>query len=137
MDHTALIQTFEQVDAQIADLERILNERGSLPLHETVEHAMALTKQLIIAYIADVGEKTPPSQGDDLLDVFKVLVKSDPSWNTIRDNCRELVYYRNCIAMERPDALPQNPEKMAVRTLRHLYLFMKTRCMREDRLEMA
>lgn len=137
MDHTALIQTFEQVDAQIADLERILNERGSLPLQETVEHAMALTKQLIIAYIADVGEKTPPSQGDDLLDVFKVLVKSDPSWNTIRDNCRELVYYRNCIAMERPDALPQNPEKMAVRTLRHLYLFMKTRCMREDRLEMA
>lgn len=137
MDHTALIQTFEQVDAQIVDLERILNERGSLPLQETVEHAMALTKQLIIAYIADVGEKTLPNQADDLLDVFKALVKSDPSWNTIRDNCRELVYYHNCIAMERLDALPQNPEKMAVRTLRHLYLFMKTRCMREDRLEMA
>lgn len=137
MDHTALIQTFEQVDAQIVDLERILNERGSLPLQETVEHAMALTKQLIIAYIADVGEKTLPDQADDLLDVFKALVKSDPSWNTIRDNCRELVYYHNCIAMERLDALPQNPEKMAVRTLRHLYLFMKTRCMREDRLEMA
>lgn len=137
MDHTALIQTFEQVDAQIVDLERILNERGSLPLQQTVEHAMALTKQLIIAYIADVGEKTLPNQADDLLDVFKALVKSDPSWNTIRDNCRELVYYRNCISMERLDALPQNPEKMAVRTLRHLYLFIKTRCMREDRLEMA
>lgn len=137
MDHTALIQAFEQVDAQIVDLERILNERGSLPLQQTVEHAMALTKQLIIAYIADVGEKTLPNQADDLLDVFKALVKSDPSWNTIRDNCRELVYYRNCIAMERLDALPQNPEKMAVRTLRHLYLFIKTRCMREDRLEMA
>jgi hypothetical protein len=39
--------------------------------------------------------------------------------------------------MERLDALPENPEKMAVRTLRHLYLFMKTRCMREERLEMA
>jgi len=25
MDHTALIQTFEQVDGQIVDLERILN----------------------------------------------------------------------------------------------------------------
>ena len=137
MGHTALIQTFEQVDGQIVDLERILNERGSLPLPETVEYAMALTKQLIIAYIADVGEKTLPNQADDLLDVFKALVKSDPSWNTIRDNCRELVYYHNCIAMERLDALPQNPEKMAVRTLRHLYLFMKTRCMREDRLEMA
>ena len=28
-------------------------------------------------------------------------------------------------------------QKMAVRTLRHIYLFMKTRCMREERLEMA
>jgi hypothetical protein len=98
---------------------------------------MALTKQLIIAYIIDVGEKEIPAADADLLDVFKALVKSDPSWNTIRDNCRELVYYYNCITMDRADALPEYPEKMAVRTLRHLYLFMKTRCMREERLEMA
>jgi hypothetical protein len=137
MDHQALINAFDQVDAQIIDLERILNERKSLPLLATVTHAMSLTKQLIIAYIVDVGVKEIPSVDADLLDVFKALVKSDPSWNTIRDNCRELVYYHNCITMERLDALPENPEKMAVRTLRHLYLFMKTRCMREERLEMA
>ncbi len=137
MDHQPLVQAFEQVDEQIIDLERILNERKSLPLQATVEHAMTLTKQLIIAYIVDVGVKEVPDINDDLLDVFKVLVKSDPSWNTIRDNCRELVYYHNCITMDRMDALPENPEKMAVRTLRHLYLFMKTRCMREERLEMA
>lgn len=137
MDHQPLVQAFEQVDEQIIDLERILNERKSLPLRATVEHAMTLTKQLIIAYIVDVGVKEVPDINDDLLDVFKVLVKSDPSWNTIRDNCRELVYYHNCITMDRMDALPENPEKMAVRTLRHLYLFMKTRCMREERLEMA
>ncbi|HET9114227.1 MAG TPA: hypothetical protein VFN66_10230 [Burkholderiales bacterium] len=137
MDHQPLIQTFEQVDAQIVDLERILNERRSLALLGTVEQSMRLIKQLIIAYIADVGEKEIPDANDDLLDVFKVLVKSDPSWNTIRDNCRELVYYHNCITMDRCDALPQHPERMAVRTLRHIYLFMKTRCMREMRLEMA
>ena len=137
MDHQPLIQAFEQVDEQIIDLERILNERKSLPLLATVEHAMTLTKQLIIAYIVDVGVKEVPDINEDLLDVFKVLVKSDPSWNTIRDNCRELVYYHNCITMDRLDALPENPEKMAVRTLRHVYLFMKTRCMREERLEMA
>ena len=137
MDHQPLIQAFEQVDEQIIDLERILNERKSLPLQATVEHAMSLTKQIIIAYIVDVGVKEVPDITDDLLDVFKVLVKSDPSWNTIRDNCRELVYYHNCITMDRLDALPENPEKMAVRTLRHVYLFMKTRCMREERLEMA
>ena len=137
MDHQPLIQAFEQVDEQIIDLERILNERKSLPLMATVEHAMTLTKQLIIAYIVDVGVKEVPDMNEDLLDVFKVLVKSDPSWNTIRDNCRELVYYHNCITMDRLDALPENAEKMAVRTLRHVYLFMKTRCMREERLEMA
>ncbi len=137
MDHHALIQTFEQVDEQITDLERILNERLSLNLLGTVEQTMQLIKQLIIAYIVDVGEKAVPNPDDDLLDVFKALIKGDPSWNTIRDNCRELVYYRNCITMDRCDALPQHPEKMAVRTLRHVYLFMKTRCMREARLEMA
>ena len=137
MDHQPLMQAFTQVDGQIIDLERILNERKSLPLQETVEHAMELIKQLIIAYIGDVGGKEMPTLNDDLLDVFKVLIKGDPSWNTIRDNCRELVYYHNCITMDRRDALPEHPEKMAVRTLRHVYLFMKTRCMREERLEMA
>lgn len=137
MDHQPLIKTFEQVDAQIVDLERILNERQSLALLGTVEQSMQLIKQLIIAYIVDVGEKEIPDLNDDLLDVFKVLIKGDPSWNTIRDNCRELVYYHNCITMDRCDALPQHPERMAVRTLRHVYLFMKTRCMREERLEMA
>lgn len=134
MDHTELIQTFESVDEQIRDLERILASRGSLPLKETVEHSETLIKRLIIAYIRDVGEKDVPTEDRDILDVFKVLVKGDPSWNTIRDNCRELVYYRNCIDMGRQDALPPAPEKMAVRTLRHLFLFMKTRCMREGRL---
>ena len=137
MDHQPLIHAFEQVDAQIIDLERILNERKSLPLQATVEHAMQLIKQLIIAYINDVGAVLPPPMEAELLDVFKVLIKGDPSWNTIRDNCRELVYYQNCIVMDRFDALPEHPEKMAVRTLRHVYLFMKTRCMREERLEMA
>ena len=137
MDHQALMQAFEQVDAQIVDLERILNERKSLPLQATVEHAMHLIKLIIIAYIKDVGAKELPRIEDDLLEVFKVLIKGDPSWNTIRDNCRELVYYQNCILMDRADALPEHPEKMAVRTLRHIYLFMKTRCMREERLEMA
>ncbi|MHB1676993.1 MAG: hypothetical protein ACYCSS_05575 [Sulfuriferula sp.] len=137
MDHQPLIQAFEQVDEQIIDLERILNERKSLALQGTVEQSMQLIKQLIIAYINDVGGKELPRMDDDLLEVFKVLIKGDPSWNTIRDNCRELVYYHNCITMDRCDALPLNPERMAVRTLRHVYLFMKTRCMREARLEMA
>ncbi len=39
--------------------------------------------------------------------------------------------------MDRQDALPPKPEIMAVRTLRHVFLFMKTRAMRELRLELA
>jgi hypothetical protein len=134
MDHSHLVQTFDRVDEQIQDLERIISARGSMPLLETVEHAMGLIKQLIIAYIQDVGEKQAPAESEDILDVFKALVKGDPSWNTIRDNIRELVYYKNCITMDRSDALPPVPDKMAMRTLRHLYLFMRTRCIREGRL---
>ena len=135
MEHTELMQAFESVDTQTKDLERILSVRGSLPVLEAVEHALGLVKKMIIAYIKDAGEKDLPQENEDVLDVFKKLVKGDPSWNTIRDNIRELVYYKNCINMDRKDALPPVPDKMAVRTLRHIYLFMRTRCMREGRLD--
>lgn len=64
-----------------------------------------------------------------------LAVKMEWSWNGIRDNCRELVYECNCISMGWEDALPATAEKMAVRTARHVYLYMKTRCVREGRLE--
>lgn len=134
MSHDVLTRTFESVDEQIRDLERIMLARGSLPLVQTVEHAINLLRTLIIAYVADAGGKDLPGEDEDILEVFKKLVKGDPSWNTIRDNLRELVYYRNCAAMDRPDALPKAPERMAVRTLRHVFLFMKSRCIREGRL---
>lgn len=131
----SLSEAFATVDEQLSDLERILASRGSLELNGTVEQGIELTKTLLLAYIADLGDRPLPEPSPDILDIFKVLVKGDPSWNAIRDNCRELVYYRNCIAMNRLDALPKVPEKMAVRTTRHIYLFMKTRAMREGRLE--
>lgn len=130
-----LSEAFATVDEQLSDLERILASRGSLELNATVEQGIELIKTLLLAYIANLGDRPVPEPSTDILDIFKVLVKGDPSWNAIRDNCRELVYYRNCIAMDRLDALPKVPEKMAVRTTRHVYLFMKTRAMREGRLE--
>jgi hypothetical protein len=35
--------------------------------------------------------------------------------------------------MGREDALPRVPEKSAVRTARHVYLYIKTRCIRDGR----
>lgn len=130
-----LSETFSAVDAELAALERSIAAAQALPLESTVERAIEVIKRLVIAYIADEGRKPTPDSATDILDVFKALVKGEPSWNAIRDNCRELVYYRNCINMGRRDALPQAPEKMAVRTARHVYLYMKTRCIREGRLE--
>jgi hypothetical protein len=69
----------------------------------------------------------------DVLEVWKALVKGDPSWNAIRDNCRELVYYRNCLALGRADALPQAPHRMAVRTARHIFLYVRSRAQRAGR----
>ncbi|MFZ5556014.1 MAG: hypothetical protein ACOZDY_04720 [Pseudomonadota bacterium] len=134
MDQDQLSAAFERADAGLAALEIALGGETPPPLEATVEDALALLRELIVAYIGDGGKKAPPPADADILDVWKVLVKGEPYWNTIRDNLRELVYYRNCIAMNRRDALPAVPEKMAVRTARHVYLFIRTRCIREGRI---
>jgi len=129
-----LTAAFAEVDAALVAREGAIARGEALPLAETIEAAIALVRRLVTAYVAATGRKTPPAADADFLEVFKVLVKGEPTWNAIRDNCRELVYYRNCINMGRRDALPKVPEKMAVRTARHVYLYIKTRCVREGRL---
>ncbi len=130
-----LQEIFQKVDSELAELERRIVAAETLPLPETVDRAIGVIKRLVIAYVAAEGKKQIPDAGADILDLFKVLVKGEPTWNAIRDNCRELVYYQNCINMGREDALPKAPEKMAVRTARHVYLYMKTRCLREGQLK--
>lgn len=130
-----LQEIFQKVDGELVELERRIGSAETVPLPETVDRAIEFIKRLVMAYVADEGKKEIPDAGADILELFKALVKGEPTWNAIRDNCRELVYYRNCINMGREDALPKAPEKMAVRTARHVYLYMKTRCIREGRLE--
>lgn len=129
-----LVAVFAVVDAALGEYEAAIARGEALPLTETVEAAITLTQRLVCAYVSASGRKAPPGADADFLEAFKVLVKGEPTWNAIRDNCRELVYYRNCINMGRRDALPQVPEKMAVRTARHVYLYIKTRCVREGKL---
>ena len=131
---SSLSSVFAQADAALRDREAAIARGEALPLTETVDAMIALTRDLVSAYVAATGLKTPPAAESGILEAFKVLVKGEPTWNAIRDNCRELVYYRNCINMGRRDALPEVPEKMAVRTARHVYLYIKTRCIREGRL---
>jgi hypothetical protein len=131
----ALEAAFSRVDADLAALERQMAAGDALPLAATVEQALAIIRQLLVACIAAEGSKPVPDASADILEVFKALVKGEPSWTAIRDNCRELVYYRNCINMQRQDALPTAPARMAVRTARHVYLYVRTRCMREGRLQ--
>ncbi|MHB8454024.1 MAG: hypothetical protein ACYDDO_04850 [Acidiferrobacterales bacterium] len=135
-------QVFEQVDQRLMALERILSERGSLPLSATVDEALDLTRALLRGYNSsraeDSGVSLPassraPMASDDLLEIFKVFVKGEPSLNAVRDNIRELVYYRNCIDMRREDALPARPDAMAVRTVRHVYLYLRSRSEQEGR----
>ncbi len=128
-----LAVVFAEIDATLAGLEGAIARGEALPLASTVDAAITAVRRLVTAYVAAAGKPLPAADAD-FLDVFKVLVKGEPTWNAIRDNCRELVYYRNCINMERRDALPKVPEKMAVRTARHVYLYIKTRCVREGRL---
>lgn len=130
-----LARAFAAADARLDPLEERISRGEILPLADTLEQAIAVIRELITAYLAEEGKKPIPDPKADLLEAFKLLVKGEPSWHAIRDNCRELVYYRNCINMERRDALPPVPEKMAVRTARHVCLYIRTRCIREGRLQ--
>lgn len=137
-DSPSLAAAFAAVDDNISNLERILRERGTLPLAATVDQTIDLAKQMMRAYLASRAGEAAASHvsadSDDVLDVFTAFVKGDPSLNAIRDNVRELVYYRNCIVMDRHDALPTKPETMAVRTARHIYLYLMTRATQEGRV---
>jgi hypothetical protein len=129
-----LQETFLEVDEALRTLETTLKAAAPLSLGAIVGQSIALTTRLLRACIAADGGKVVPEPSADILDVFRVLVKGEPSWNAIRDNCRELVYYRNCLSMGREDALPTVPAAMAVRTARHVFWYVKTRCIREQRL---
>lgn len=134
MGHHLLEAAFDAADRDLAALETAVNQRTAPPLPELVERAIGLVRRLMIVYLRDEGVKAVPDESADILDVWKVLVKGEPFWNTLRDNCRELVYYRNCLAADRGDALPAAPDKMTVRTARHVFLFIKTQCVKQGRL---
>jgi hypothetical protein len=127
-------EELERIDADIARWEARLAAGERLELEPALDAATDAARGLIRAFVAAEGKKAVPPADADLLEVFKLLVKGDPSWNAIRDNLRELVYYRNCLAAGRADALPAVPEKMAVRLARHVYLYVRTRCIREGRI---
>jgi hypothetical protein len=120
----------DRIDLELGTLERAAHERGAEALGEQLEPAIALVARMMRAWLENAGRAQPPADAD-LLEVWKALVKGDPTWNAIRDNCRELVYYRNCLALGRTDALPTLPHRMAVRTARHIYLYIRSRAVRD------
>lgn len=128
-----LSQAFVRLDERLLRLERQLLEQGGLPLEPALNESADIVRELLSSYGRHAGKEMPDS--DDLLDVFKAFVHGDPSLNAVRDNVRELVYYYNCLSMDRADALPKAPERMAVRMARHIYLYLRSRSEQEGRLE--
>lgn len=130
-DFDEILERFEAVDEEIAELEAQMSSGAELPLEATLERSMGIVRGMLNAFGRHRGQEMPDTQ--DLLETFKAFVKSEPSLNAVRDNVRELVFYRNCVDMDRRDALPAKPERMAVRTARHIYLYLRTRLITESR----
>ena len=125
-----LDETLDRIEQDIAALEAVAREREALG--EVLEPAIALVARTLRARLAADG-KPAPAEDADVLDVWRALVKGDPTWNAIRDNCRELVFYRNCLALGRANALPPAPHRMAVRTVRHVFLYVRSRAQGDTR----
>ncbi|MDA8361017.1 MAG: hypothetical protein M0Z44_03340 [Gammaproteobacteria bacterium] len=122
------------VDCEIRDLEQALG-RDELDLKQAITRSLTLANRLMLAFAALMARPQEGLDADaDPLEVFRVFVKGEPSLNAIRDNVRELVYYRNCLDAGRADALPARPVAMAVRTIRHIYLYLRTRAIKEHGL---
>lgn len=128
---TLLSERFDALDADIEQLEADAQQPTHV-LEQVVSKAISITSHLLVMF-ASVKDKAMPAS-DDLLEVFKAFVKGDPSLNAVRDNVRELVYYQNCIAMDRQDALPKAPARMAARTVRHIYLYLRSRSEQDAQL---
>jgi hypothetical protein len=135
-DEATIAERFERSDETLRDWERKLNKGEAPDVADTTESAIAVVKDLIKAYLQILGRGWDDVE-DDILALWKVSVKKNPSLNTIRDNCRELVYYHNCVDMDRRDALPQNAHKQAIRTARHVYVYLRTRAEETGELEKA
>lgn len=129
-------ERFDRADRTLQEWERRIREGEELPLDETVDVMTDQLRELLRAYLDALGREYDPAE-DDVLALWKVAVKDNPSLHTIRDNLREVVYYRNCLDEEREDALPPNADKQAVRTARHIYLYLRTRCEQAGALDMA
>ncbi|MHB1566253.1 MAG: hypothetical protein ACYCXG_06000 [Acidiferrobacter sp.] len=121
----------QEADRTICSLEQAL-AAGPMVLKDTIDRALTVANDLMLAVAAARGQPLAELNADsDPLEVFKGFVKGDASFTAIRDNVRELVYYRNCLAGDRADALPVRPEAMTVRTIRHIYLYLRTRALKE------
>lgn len=131
---STLAQQLTEIDAALGGWERRLAGAEDVSVEQAVAAAAQAAGALVRAYIRAEGSKPVPAEDADLLEAFRALAKGDPAWNAIRENLRELVYYRNCLALGRRDALPPVPGRMAVRLARHVFLYVKTRCEREGRV---
>lgn len=114
-------------------LERRLVKQYGLLLEPMPGESAAIVRELMSEHGCHVGREIPES-GDPPA-VFEAFGHGVPNLNAIRDNVREPVYHHNCLGMDRADALPKAPERMAVRMARHVYFYLRSRGRREGRLE--
>jgi len=133
-DQASVAERFERSDETLRDWERRINAGEEIDVWDTANAAIETVKDLIKGYL-EVLDRDWEDSEDDLLALWKVAVKKNPSLNTIRDNCRELIFYYNCVDMDRRDALPENAQKQAIRTARHVYLYLRTRAEESGALE--
>ncbi len=119
--------TLEALDERVEALRE--RAEGDHPFPEILSEAEALVADLLRHYARLAKGEMLEEQ--DLLDLLRRFLKGDPSLNAVRDNVRELVYYRNCLKEGREDALPKAPGRMAARTAAHIHLYLRTRLEQE------
>lgn len=128
-----IVDRLDEFQDQIDELLGLVSDDKTSGLAEILPTISEMVTSLLTLY-SQAHNKEIKAETDLLL-VFKAFVKGDPSLNAVRDNVREIVYYQNCLAENREDALPSNPERMAVRTVQHIYFYLRSRLEQEELLD--
>ena len=122
----------DAIQERIEDLSENMDKKETEDFSVLLQEVADIINALLLVHADAHGKQI---EADDLLVTFKAFVKGDPSLNAVRDNVREIVYYQNCLAENREDALPKNPARMAVRTVQHICFYLRSRLEQDQLLD--
>ena len=111
-----------RLDAVTAAPDAALRADAPVLADELLTHGEAILELWLTAH--DAVPTTRTAEGFRLLALHRQGARGEPSFNACRETCRELVYYRNLVALDPAHDDTPRRLRLAGMVVRHLALFV-------------